>query len=60
MNDRIGFECTQVLMQCDTKAELDEAIRIVNNFYRIFSERLETLDDIRERGHSAGLWVFEK
>jgi len=34
-------------MECKNKQELDEAIGVVNNFYRIYRERLSVLDEIK-------------
>lgn len=47
MNEKIGFDCSQVLMQCNTVMELDEAMRIVNNMYKILREHLEVIDEIK-------------
>jgi hypothetical protein len=43
MNEKLGFDIMQKLMEAQTVKELDEAIRIVNHSYRILRERLEVI-----------------
>jgi len=47
MNEKIGFDCSQILMECNSVEELDEAIRIINNMYRILREHLIVFDELR-------------
>jgi len=47
MNEKIGFEIMQQMMVADTVAELDEAVRIVNNAYPILRERLSVMELIK-------------
>jgi ribosomal 30S subunit maturation factor RimM len=44
-NGHIGFDVCQKLIECETVDDLDEAIRIVNGFYRVYRDRLEILED---------------
>lgn len=44
IDERIGFDCSQVLLKCNSTAELDEAMRVVNNIYRIYRDRLVVLE----------------
>jgi hypothetical protein len=46
-SSRIGFDTCKVLFDCQSVDELDYAIGIVNNFYRIYREQLMVLDEIR-------------
>jgi hypothetical protein len=39
----VGFDAVQVLMQCKDVDELDEAYRILNNFYGIYRGQLEVI-----------------
>ena len=55
MNDKIGFDCVQILMRCNSANELDEAIRIINNTYPVLHEHLETLDEINNNNDTTNM-----
>ncbi len=47
-----GFKAVQLLMENETTSDLDETMCIVNNFYKVYREHLETLEQIEgERFH---------
>ncbi|PNX47581.1 MAG: hypothetical protein BV457_05430 [Thermoplasmata archaeon M9B1D] len=54
MNEKIGFDCSQILMGCNSVDELDEAIRIINNMYRILREHLVVFDEIKNNNSING------
>jgi len=45
--EHIGFKTCQILLNCKDTMELDNAITIINNFYRIYREHLLVLDEIK-------------
>lgn len=47
MNRKLGFDAVQVLINAETVAELDEAIRVVNNSYSILRDHLMVFEELR-------------
>ena len=45
--EHIGFKTCQVLLNCQNTEELDQAITVINNFYKIYREHLLVLDEIK-------------
>lgn len=43
----LGFDVMQVLYNADTVVELDDAMCVVNDGYRVLREHLETLENIK-------------
>ena len=45
MNTKIGFDCIQTIMEHDPSMdELDECMRVLNNFYRVYRPQLEIIE----------------
>ena len=45
---RIGFDACSALFQAESLSALDDAMRIVNNFYRIYRQHLEVIEEIQQ------------
>jgi len=48
VNEKLGFDCIQLIIEADPSCEeIDECMRILNNFYRVYHEHLMILEEIQ-------------